>query len=196
MRRLELTRRSRSRPGVVITGAQFRWPNCTVPYEIDAGLPNQQRVTDAIAHWEAQHARSASCCARRPTRRSIPTASSSCPAAAARRWSACAGGRQDDHARRGLHDRQHDPRDRPRGRPLARAEPRGPRRRSCTIQLAEHRGRRCSTTSTSTSPTATTSAPTTTARSCTTRATRSRANGQDTIVPTDPGAHDRPAQRR
>jgi Astacin (Peptidase family M12A) len=39
---------------VVITGAQFRWPNCTVPYTIDAGLSNQQRVTDAIAHWESQ----------------------------------------------------------------------------------------------------------------------------------------------
>jgi hypothetical protein len=39
--------------GVVITGAQFRWPNCTVPYQIDGGLPNQARVTDAIAHWEA-----------------------------------------------------------------------------------------------------------------------------------------------
>ncbi len=36
-----------------ITGAQFRWPNAVVPYEIDPGLPNQQRVTDAIAHWEA-----------------------------------------------------------------------------------------------------------------------------------------------
>ena len=36
-----------------ITGAQFRWPNGVVPYEIDPGLPNQQRVTDAIAHWEA-----------------------------------------------------------------------------------------------------------------------------------------------
>ncbi len=36
-----------------ITGAQFRWPNAQVPYEIDSALPNQQRVTDAIAHWEA-----------------------------------------------------------------------------------------------------------------------------------------------
>ncbi len=39
--------------GVGISGAQFRWPNCRVPFEIDPTLPNQQRVTDAIAHWEA-----------------------------------------------------------------------------------------------------------------------------------------------
>jgi hypothetical protein len=36
-----------------ITGAQFRWPNARVPYDIDAGMANQQRITDAIAHWEA-----------------------------------------------------------------------------------------------------------------------------------------------
>lgn len=39
--------------GVVISGAQFRWTNCTVPYEIDPNLPAQNRVTDAIAHWTA-----------------------------------------------------------------------------------------------------------------------------------------------
>src|SRR5437867_2739622 len=39
--------------GVGITGSQFRWPNCRIPYEIDPALANQQRVTDAIAHWEA-----------------------------------------------------------------------------------------------------------------------------------------------
>jgi hypothetical protein len=39
--------------GVGIPGSSFRWPNCRIPYEIDPALPNQQRVTDAIAHWEA-----------------------------------------------------------------------------------------------------------------------------------------------
>lgn len=38
---------------VMITGAQYRWPNCRIPYDIDSSLPNQNRVTDAIAHWEA-----------------------------------------------------------------------------------------------------------------------------------------------
>lgn len=37
-----------------IKGASYRWPNAKVPYEIDAGLPDQGRVTDAIAHWEAK----------------------------------------------------------------------------------------------------------------------------------------------
>jgi hypothetical protein len=38
---------------VGITGQQFRWPNGRIPFEIDPALPNQQRVTDAIAHWHA-----------------------------------------------------------------------------------------------------------------------------------------------
>jgi len=42
--------------GVGISGSQFRWPNCRVPIEIDPNLPNQQRVTNAIAHWEANTA--------------------------------------------------------------------------------------------------------------------------------------------
>jgi Tectonin domain/Astacin (Peptidase family M12A) len=36
-----------------ITGSQFRWPGCQVPFEIDPALPNPERVTNAIAHWEA-----------------------------------------------------------------------------------------------------------------------------------------------
>jgi hypothetical protein len=38
---------------VGITGQQFRWPNATIPYDIDPTMPNQQRITDAIAHWQA-----------------------------------------------------------------------------------------------------------------------------------------------
>ncbi|MEE4420268.1 Dot/Icm T4SS effector Zinc-dependent metalloprotease LegP [Streptomyces bugieae] len=36
---------------VGITGQQFRWPNATVPFEIDPALPNTDRVFDALAHW-------------------------------------------------------------------------------------------------------------------------------------------------
>ncbi len=35
-----------------ITGQQYRWPNKTIPYDIDPNMPNQQRVLDAIAHWQ------------------------------------------------------------------------------------------------------------------------------------------------
>jgi hypothetical protein len=38
---------------VVLSGTQYRWPNCTVAYTIDPGLPDQARVTAAIAHWES-----------------------------------------------------------------------------------------------------------------------------------------------
>jgi hypothetical protein len=37
---------------VVRSGAEFRWPNGVIPFQTDANLPNQQRVTDAIQHWE------------------------------------------------------------------------------------------------------------------------------------------------
>ena len=40
--------------GVAITGQQYRWPDALMPYDIDPALPNQSRVTDAIAHWQAQ----------------------------------------------------------------------------------------------------------------------------------------------
>ncbi|VFJ12896.1 M12 family metallopeptidase [Candidatus Nitrosocosmicus franklandus] len=39
---------------VIIPGSQFRWPNNTVPYEIDGALPNQQRVTDAVSHIQSR----------------------------------------------------------------------------------------------------------------------------------------------
>jgi hypothetical protein len=38
--------------GAGILGAQYRWKTNVVPYEIDPALPNPDRVTDAIKHWE------------------------------------------------------------------------------------------------------------------------------------------------
>ncbi|MGE0703037.1 MAG: Dot/Icm T4SS effector Zinc-dependent metalloprotease LegP [Vicinamibacterales bacterium] len=38
--------------GIGISGQRFRWPQGIVPYEIDPAMPNQDRVTGAIAHWE------------------------------------------------------------------------------------------------------------------------------------------------
>ena len=40
--------------GVVISGSQFRWPNGVIPFRIYTGLPDQQRVMDAIAHWHSR----------------------------------------------------------------------------------------------------------------------------------------------
>jgi len=37
--------------GVAVTGDRFRWPNGVIPYVIDPGLSDPQRVTEAIAHW-------------------------------------------------------------------------------------------------------------------------------------------------
>ena len=37
-----------------ITGSRFRWPSGRVAFEIDPDLPDQQRVRDAIDHWEAK----------------------------------------------------------------------------------------------------------------------------------------------
>ena len=153
--------------GIVITGAQFRWPNCRVPFTIDPALPNQARVTEAIAHWEANTS------FRFPARTTETDfitfrPGSGCSSQVGRR-----GNQQFVNLARRMRHGQHDPRDRPRGRPVARAEPRRPRsvRHAST---GPRSGRAWSTTSTSTSPMATTSARTTSARSCTTRATRSR----------------------
>lgn len=40
--------------GISIKGPQYRWPNKTVVYQIDVALPEPQRVTDAVAHWETK----------------------------------------------------------------------------------------------------------------------------------------------
>jgi hypothetical protein len=53
MRRDELQGRPVA-AAVIITGSQYRWPSCTIPYQIDQTLPDQARVTDAIAHWESK----------------------------------------------------------------------------------------------------------------------------------------------
>jgi astacin len=37
---------------IAIVPKSFRWTNGIIPYQIDPALPNKQRVTDAIAHWE------------------------------------------------------------------------------------------------------------------------------------------------
>ena len=37
-----------------VDGSGKRWPGGVIPYTIHPGLPQQQRVTDAIAHWEAK----------------------------------------------------------------------------------------------------------------------------------------------
>jgi astacin len=39
--------------GTVIKGQQYRWPNALMPYIIDSAMTAQNRVTDAIAHWQA-----------------------------------------------------------------------------------------------------------------------------------------------
>lgn len=38
--------------GIGISGERFRWKYGNIPYTIDQNLPNQQRVIDAITHWE------------------------------------------------------------------------------------------------------------------------------------------------
>ncbi|MDY7229605.1 FG-GAP-like repeat-containing protein [Hyalangium rubrum] len=40
--------------GVAISGAFYRWPDAVVPYTINPNLPSQNRVTDAIAHWQSK----------------------------------------------------------------------------------------------------------------------------------------------
>ncbi len=39
--------------GIAITGGSFRWPEGVIPYQIDTGFPDSQRVIDAINHINA-----------------------------------------------------------------------------------------------------------------------------------------------
>ena len=38
--------------GLVITGEEYRWTDGIVPYQIASNLPKQERVRDAISHWQ------------------------------------------------------------------------------------------------------------------------------------------------
>lgn len=40
--------------GIGIPQRQYRWKDGIIPYEINPNLPMQFRITEAIAHWEAQ----------------------------------------------------------------------------------------------------------------------------------------------
>lgn len=42
------------RQSMGVTNTYYRWTAGAVPYEIDPTIPNQVRITDAIAHWNAQ----------------------------------------------------------------------------------------------------------------------------------------------
>ena len=38
---------------LLATDTSLRWTNATIPYRIDSDIPNQQRVMDAVAYWNA-----------------------------------------------------------------------------------------------------------------------------------------------
>ena len=56
---VELVLKSNEDPTAVnksVGRTEFFWPDNIVYYEIDSSLPNQQRVVDAISHWESKTA--------------------------------------------------------------------------------------------------------------------------------------------
>lgn len=46
--------KNRAKDGVAIDGSTYRWPSGVVPYAISSTMPNQQRVIDAVNHWNTQ----------------------------------------------------------------------------------------------------------------------------------------------
>ena len=52
----EYSNKSSNSKSAVESGSAYRWSNKTVYYTINSSLPLQFRVTDAIAHWEANTA--------------------------------------------------------------------------------------------------------------------------------------------
>ena len=53
-REMELSSSDLQERPVVISGQKYRWPSGVVPYTIESTLPDQNRITEAIHHWEQQ----------------------------------------------------------------------------------------------------------------------------------------------
>ena len=47
-------RKTQGRSAVAISGTSYRWPGGTMPYVIDAAIPNVARVQSAISHWNTK----------------------------------------------------------------------------------------------------------------------------------------------
>ena len=50
------TGKDEARSAIALTDARYRWPDGVIPYQIEAGLPDQGRVTRAIEHWNSKTA--------------------------------------------------------------------------------------------------------------------------------------------
>ncbi|MBI4905391.1 MAG: hypothetical protein HY820_17280 [Acidobacteria bacterium] len=47
-----LSEQEASRAAIALSSPASRWPGKTVVYQVDSAVPNQERITDAIKHWE------------------------------------------------------------------------------------------------------------------------------------------------